>query len=67
MTNKMWLDVESSLSYLAPVKSIDKRAITVANEYLLQGNLKTKGITNLLYSAMNDSNAFLIFIRSYYG
>lgn len=47
-----------------PTITIDKRPFLIKEELNSCGNLKEKGILNQLYTYLNDSNAFLLFVRS---
>ena len=47
-----------------PSTSIERRPFVLKEDLSSCGNLKDKGIPNQIYSSLNDSNAFLIFVRS---
>ena len=47
-----------------PTASIEKKPFLLKEDLVSCGNLKDKGIPNKIYSSLNDSNAFLIFVLS---
>ena len=63
-SGEMANSLEDNRDVITQMKKINSKNNNVSKEQLLSGNLKDKGVQEGLWSAMNDSNAFFVLVKS---